>query len=96
MRPHTASIVNFAQMRSEHKYENINLNIVEQIGGKIVKPHESDAQIERLKHQCEVQNKDLFEDHDVDALEEELENLKAQLNDSVQIRKQNEDQNQRN
>jgi|TARA_B110000285_G_C15005557_1_gene553655 predicted component of viral defense system (DUF524 family) len=39
-----------------------------------------------MKQQCEVQNKDLFEDNDVDALEEELEQLKMQLSESVSFR----------
>jgi len=33
IRPNTASFVNFAQMKTEHKYENINMNIIEIIGG---------------------------------------------------------------
>ena len=89
MRPSTASFVNFSQMKTEHKYENININIIEQIGGRRTNPHESDAHIERLKQQCEMQNKDLFEDNDVDALEEELEQLKLQLSESVAFRNQN-------
>ena len=39
-RPSTASFVNYTQMKTEHKYENINISIIEQIGSKRTNPQE--------------------------------------------------------